>query len=65
MALEVIYRKNPLFGQPGEPEMLPPEEVERPDPEGANAPAPTKAELLAKIQELIDAVSAIPDEEGP
>ena len=28
MATEIIYRKNPRYGQPGEPEMLPPETVE-------------------------------------
>jgi hypothetical protein len=32
MATELIFRKNPNFGQPGEPEMLPVETVTHDDP---------------------------------
>lgn len=61
---EFIYRKNPAYelGN-GEPEMLDPEIVTR-TIEVPDAPSSaSKAELLAKVQELISAIAALPDDE--
>ena len=57
MTLNVEYRKNPKFGQPGEPEMLPPVETVCPD-------GPLEEKCLTQTEKLAVIVSALADKLG-